>query len=832
MKAGAVYAKHLRWAIVPLHDVSRGACSCGKADCGSAGKHPRLNAWQREATNDAEQIAEWIAAYPRANVGVATGSKSGFFVLDVDPDNGGRETLATLEAEHGPLPVTAQARTGSGGTHYLFALPEGQTITNSAGKLGDGLDTRGEGGQIVIAPSVSSKGVYEWVRSPFETEIVPAPEWLLEMLRAARAPMPASPGASAERGYFPPASAAVLEAARNLLAAFGPAVEGRGGDEHTLKAAAILTHDFALTDDEAWPLLVEWNETCVPPWELGALRTKFANGRKYGKVDYGARRAMDSRAIVTKSIADWQALPERDPLELLARLQALPWDSVTARDFAEREICDALGLKKGEAKLRAVVEPLEPGSILVSPRLAVCADESLDAIRSEVFQRGGQLVEVVKAERVSISECETARIQDLMSRAAKFVRHDDKGNVEVAAPLQIAQILHSRRQHPSKVRILEAVTTAPIFLKDGSILQTRGYNAQARVWFEPSVAVLVDDEPTRDDALNAVELFRDLLCNFTFLEPADFSTWVAALLSPLVKSATGNAPAPLFVMSASTAGAGKSLLADVIARIVTGQGAENRTYSPKDPGEWQKRVTSYVKSAAPVNVIDNVNGLFGDETLDRLITSSVWSDRILGASEAPPLPIVGIWIATGNNSEPVGDTVRRCAFTRIDVKVERPQDRKDFKVPLLAQHATEHRGDLLSAALTILRAYHVAGRPKQGLAAWGSFGEWSDLVRAACVWAGLVDPYRTQSRAAANMDEPERITHDFWIACVEASTDGSPQAVATVAQSRNASELLGLRESVTAFGLRKLLHRFVDRPRKGKRIRHEGGTYRVDVITP
>jgi putative DNA primase/helicase len=113
-------------------------------------------------------------------------------------------------------------------------------------------------------------------------------------------------------------------------------------------------------------------------------------------------------------------------------------------------------------------------------------------------------------------------------------------------------------------------------------------------------------------------------------------------------------------------------------------------------------------------VFDNVNGPIGNEDLDRLITASVWSDRILGASDAPPpLPNVTVWMATGNNIEPVRDTVRRCLFVRIETDAERPQERTGFKIPNLPKHVADRRGELLSGALTILRAYHIAGRPGQ-----------------------------------------------------------------------------------------------------------------------
>jgi hypothetical protein len=66
------------------------------------------------------------------------------------------------------------------------------------------------------------------------------------------------------------------------------------------------------------------------------------------------------------------------------------------------------------------------------------------------------------------------------------------------------------------VRVLEAITTAPVFLADGTILQERGYNEQARVFLEPSSRSTSRTQPTRDDALIAVNAFRDLLCDYKF----------------------------------------------------------------------------------------------------------------------------------------------------------------------------------------------------------------------------------------------------------------------------------------------------------------------------
>lgn len=827
MKAARVYADRLNWRVLPVI---------------AGDKRPAIDDWPNQATNDADVIDAWISEFPHGNVGVATGTASGFFVLDVDTDKGGGESLAELVAEHGELPLTPQQRTGSGGSHYLFQLPD-FTVTNSAGKIGKGLDTRGNGGQIVVAPSVSAKGAYRWIRNPRDTPLAPAPAWLLERLRAPSArPLTPTAAASTDRGFFPPASPAVIDAVRQALERHGPGperVDGEGGGQHTVQAGSILMHDFALTEAEAWPLLVEWNETRTPPFDHDELRERLHRGERYGKAEYGARRRMDAYARATKLIEDWRLRGafDAETTELrngIAAIVDLGLDKTT-RALIERDLATATGLgvrALDVPKARAETPDLDADEIAVTPRIHEVADDSIKAISDHVFQRNGLLCEIVtpNGKPTFVSDLKTARIQDVMSRVKRFVRFDDGEKIEQVAPLNVAEVLHSRREHP--IRILDGVTTAPIFLANGEILQTPGYNAESRFFLQPSVTVDVADEPSRADAVDAIAVLRNLLRDFKFATPADFSSWLAALLSPLVKSATGNAPAPLFCISASSPGAGKTLLADVLSQIVSGTKIENSPYNPKDPAEWGKRLTAFVKAAIAVRAFDNCNGPFGDENLDRLITASTWSDRILGVSDAPPLPNVTTWLATGNNIEPHGDTVRRVLVIRIEVDTEKPQERQGFTHDLEGGYALENRGEFLSAALTILRAYHIARRPMQPIFAWGSFSPWSRLVRQALVWAGEQDPFLTQRRAQLELNEPDNVAHDFWLSIVERS-DGTANAIAALANSADAVTVLNMREQLNAFTLRRFLGRFVGKVRAGKRVRqdHNPVRYYVERVT-
>jgi hypothetical protein len=173
------YALNRSWAVFPCHGVTDdGGCTCGNAECKSVGKHPATARGVKDATTDGRLIG--MLFKDGLNIGCATGEPSGFWVLDID-GQAGESALAALEAEHGPLPATLTHYTGNG-RHLLFTWP-GKLVKNSVKRLGDGLDIRGDGGYIVIAPSKHASGtLYRF--GNISTPIADAPEWLLrEVLR-------------------------------------------------------------------------------------------------------------------------------------------------------------------------------------------------------------------------------------------------------------------------------------------------------------------------------------------------------------------------------------------------------------------------------------------------------------------------------------------------------------------------------------------------------------------------------------------------------------------------------------------------------------------------
>ncbi len=170
------------WAVFPLHWMKKSPtsnrCSCGK-ECASPGKHPITGAGFKDASTDPEVIRRWWDENPAANIGIATGAVSGLFVVDIDPDKGGVESIRELFEAYG-VAETLEVSTGGLGTHLYFAH-NGTTLKNSASKLGPGIDTRGDGGYVVAPPSNHESGNrYTWIKKC--TEVRPLPAWILAML--------------------------------------------------------------------------------------------------------------------------------------------------------------------------------------------------------------------------------------------------------------------------------------------------------------------------------------------------------------------------------------------------------------------------------------------------------------------------------------------------------------------------------------------------------------------------------------------------------------------------------------------------------------------------
>ena len=176
-------------------------------------KVPATSGGFHDATTDATTIAAWWTRWPFANIGCATGRPSRFWSLDIDGENG-EVTIRRLEELHGTLPASVEMITGGGRQIFFqYSVP----LKCSVGKLGAGVDTRGDGGYTILPPSIHRSGrVYAWSvdGAPSSVPLAVAPDWLILLL--ARAPETAATLATEWRSL---AAKGVSEGGRNVAVA-------------------------------------------------------------------------------------------------------------------------------------------------------------------------------------------------------------------------------------------------------------------------------------------------------------------------------------------------------------------------------------------------------------------------------------------------------------------------------------------------------------------------------------------------------------------------------------------------------------------------------------
>jgi putative DNA primase/helicase len=288
-----------------------------------------------DATTDSEMIRRWWTRMPLANIGIPTGEASGILVLDVDPDRGGRESLASLEREIGELPCTYRVQTGGGGEHIYFRYP-GERVGCSAGLLGPGLDIRGEGGYIVGPPSRTT-GPYTILERSALADTPPA---LLERLRGSRR---ARSNPSSTRKEISTSAAADLES--------GEIFEGSRNARLTQIAGQLRARGAG--DAVLGERLDEINAArCAPPLPAAEVRKIAANAARWPagtvrQIDRQTAAALeDTRRGVIAHPELWRGMGGKSARDFLISLIG----------FAERHGGDIPAGVRVEASFRQTAE--------------------------------------------------------------------------------------------------------------------------------------------------------------------------------------------------------------------------------------------------------------------------------------------------------------------------------------------------------------------------------------------------------------------------------------------------------------------------------------------
>ncbi len=384
------------------------------------------------------------------------------------------------------------------------------------------------------------------------------------------------------------------------------------------------------------------------------------------------------------------------------------------------------------------------------PEVVDQAEQALLRAKLGLYQRGAFVVRPGRV-RVTVSEQQTVSTQrilevedhamvEMMTQAAEWERFDGRSEawVTMDAPLKVA-MTYRQRVGRWRLPVLAGLIDAPTLRPDGSILATPGYDRATGLLLDTGDACFpaVPERPTRVEAAAALRLLDELVATFPFVDGPSRAVTLSAILTACIRRSLSTAPMHGF--TAPTAGSGKSMLVDLASVISSGREA-GVIAQGKTEEELEKRLGALLLAGDHVIAIDNCEAPLGGEFLCAMLTQPVVRARILGRSEAPELPANACVTATGNNLALIGDMTRRAVVCRLDPKHERPELRRFHTNPVTMVKA--ERGRYLVAALTVLRAYHVAGRPGQP-DPLGSFDDWSGWVRGALLWLGHADPVDT-----------------------------------------------------------------------------------------
>jgi hypothetical protein len=506
-----------------------------------------------------------------------------------------------------------------------------------------------------------------------------------------------------------------------------PAVSGQGGHDTTFGAACRVGPGFDLPSDVAFRLLMdEYNPRCVPPWSKAELRHKVDDAYK------------------AESRRGW-LLDERPP-------------SSNGNGHGTLASSNEHGPSTPSSDGHPGPRDDRP-IILVTHEEFEVNDRAIAALGAdpELYQRNLKLVTVAIDEKTSKAEgikrapgtplirpVQPARLREDLTRVARWMkaRVTRDGEIEMIPthPPDWSVAAVMARENWANIRRLVAIIEAPTLRPDGSVIETPGFDRATGLLYIPNRDFpRVPTRPTRADAQAAARDLLDLVSDFPFKD-GHHVAWLAALLTAMARLLV-DGPVPLFLFEANVSGAGKTLLCDLIAIIVTGR-PMTRTGYAHDPVEMGKQISATALAGDALVLFDNLanGGLFGNPALDRALTGRTWRDRILGKLEMTPnLDLIAVFFASGNNTALCSDVARRIVQNRLECPHEHPEERTGFQIPDLLGHAAKHRGSLVIAVLTILRAYILAGKPRQDLTPM-DFVAWSGLIRNAVYWATSIDP--------------------------------------------------------------------------------------------
>jgi hypothetical protein len=389
-------------------------------------------------------------------------------------------------------------------------------------------------------------------------------------------------------------------------------------------------------------------------------------------------------------------------------------------------------------------------------RIADTAESEL-AATGRYYQRGGLIVSVVTTPETDATQIKPLS-QNALLRAlagvAVWTRFDSRSECDVVTdpPQRVVGVVSDAERY-DHLPALSGLARQPHLRRDGSLVTESGFDRPSGLFGVFDARTFsVPAQPTRDHAAAALAGLQALLTEFEFSSPHDHAAALAAMLTAAVRPSLPTAP--MFHIKAPQIASGKSYLSSIIATFATPTSV-SATGFPATDEECQKQLLALLLESPGVVMFDNLTtDLIPFKTLCSALTEEHLTGRILGVSKTATVGTRALFLSSGNNVEPVRDMTRRCVVIGLDPKVETPAAR-EFKANPLTLVRT-NRARYVSAALTIVRAWIVAGKPNTPCKPLNSFEQWTDWIRQPLLWLGQPDPVAKVFETMAH--DPDRET--------------------------------------------------------------------------
>ncbi|HEY6527397.1 MAG TPA: hypothetical protein VIZ65_01795 [Cellvibrionaceae bacterium] len=421
---------------------------------------------------------------------------------------------------------------------------------------------------------------------------------------------------------------------------------------------------------------------------------------------------------------------------------------------ANRRIADLLSylsIDAAAARMKPIIRII-PGEISCMADAAELALAPLNMC----YQRSGSIVEVITdpaTQDTRIQPISQNALLKTLARAITWERFDSRANgwIRTDPSAKVNSILFDAGRY-QYLPVIKGLTRQPYLHENGALVYKSGYETSTGIFgvFD-TTAFKISSDPSRQDAETALGELNDLLSEFAFASEVDKSAAVAALLTAAVRPSLSTAP--MFHVRAHTMGTGKSYLCALITAFATPRRGAPIAFPSLDE-ECSKLLLAELLGAPAVIEFDNLtHDLTDHRSLCSALTAGFLTGRILGLSKTAAVPTRSLFLSSGNNVGPIKDMTRRCITINLDAGTELPANRR-FKRPDLVGEVLNQREHYVSAALTIIRAWIVSGRPLSDCQGFGSYGGWSDLCRQPLLWLGCSDP--TVSVSQTIHEDPDR----------------------------------------------------------------------------